>query len=649
MKITRALAVGGLAMMTAACGREPEAAAPPAAPAEAPADAKPNAAEVEARADRLDTFTYANVEEIRVSHVDLDLTVDFEAKSLVGAAILTLNYVDAGARRLLLDTNDLAVAGVEARVNDVWEDVEFLVGPDDPVMGSKLTVELPDGADQVLINYSTAPGAAGLQWLDPAQTAGGETPFVYSQAQPILARSMAPLQDTPAIRITYTARLRTPPNLMAVMAAAQDPDGVRDGDYRFEMPQPVPSYLLALAVGDIEFMPISETIGVYAEEYIVEAAAEEFADAPAMEDAAAEIYGPYRWDRYDMIVMPPSFPFGGMENPRLTFLTPTLVAGDKSLTNVVAHEIAHSWSGNLVTNATWRDAWLNEGFTSYVENRIMERLYGEDRAVMERTLDLQALRADLENIERPELTQLKLPADLSNLDDAFSQVAYIKGAFFLKFLEERYGRAEFDAFLSDYFDAFAFKAVITEDFLDYLDGTLRAARPGVVTNEEIAAWVYGPGLPATIETPHSDRFDLVDAQQAAWLAGGAIGDAKVDAWTTHEWLHFIRTLPGDATPEQFAALDQAFSLSGHKNAEIAFAWYMQAIAAGYEPAFEPLDAFLMRVGRGKFIYPLYTALDAHGRSEWAHDVYARARPGYHPIAQRRIDAILDMPTQDPAE
>ncbi len=587
-----------------------------------------------------DPFTYSNYEEVRVTHVDLDLAVDFAAKTLSGSAALDFQREAAGVNTLTLDANDLAIQSVEAHVNGEWAPADYTLGADDPVMGSRLDISLPRGADKVRVAYATSPEAEGIQWLSAGQTAGKEHPFLFTQFQPLLARTMAPLQDTPAVRFTYDAHITTTPELIAVMSARQDESGDRDGDYSFKMSQPIPSYLLALAVGDIEFEAISKKVGVYAEDYIVEASAAEFEDTPKMMDAIEAMYGPYRWGRYDLIVLPPSFPFGGMENPRLSFMTPTLIAGDKSLTNVVAHELAHSWSGNLVTNATWRDAWLNEGFTSYVENRTMEALYGPERAVMERALDKKSLMADVASASRPELTQLKMPADLAHPDDAFSDVSYVGGMFFLKFLETRFGRESFDAFLKAYFDHYAFQSITTEDFLAYFEDHLWAENPAAVTKDEIDAWIYKPGFPDTIENPQSDAFEKVQAQMDAWLGGGDVIGLETGAWTAHEWLYFIGALPDGVAIEKLAALDGRFTLSTSQNAEIANAWYLKAIPANYEPAFEPLGAFLTRVGRGKFIYPLYASLIKNGRREWAQGVYERARPGYHPIAQKRIDEIF---------
>ena len=588
-----------------------------------------------------DQYTYSNYDEVRVTHADLRLDLNFETKTIDATAVLDLKYLDSDANKVVLDANDLLIKSIQAKSENGWTDVEFSLGPDDPLKGSRLEIGLAERADQIRIDYQTSPGAEGLQWLSPEQTAGKEHPFLFTQFQMLNARTMIPLQDTPAVRMTYKATVKTPPALLAVMSAAQDPDGERDGEYVFDMPQPIPSYLIALAVGDFEFQAINDHMGVYAERYILAQSAAEFEDTPLMEEAIDKLYGPYLWGRYDMIVLPPSFPYGGMENPRISFLTPTLIAGDKSLTNVVAHELAHSWSGNLVTNSTWRDAWLNEGFTSYVENRVMEALYGEERAAMERALDLEKLKDDVEAAERPELTALKMPADMEDPNDAFSQVSYAGGMFFLFFLEDRFGREEFDAFLRRYFEAFAFKSLTTEEFLPYFEDNLWATDPDAVTKAEIDAWIYEPGIPDTLVVPVSDAFERVDEQRKAWVAGEiALNEIDNAAWSTHEWLHFINMLPEDLTQDQFDELEKTFALNNNQNAEIAYAWYMKAISGGYEPAFENLKAFLTRVGRGKFIYKLYQGLIDHDRREWAADVYEKARPGYHPIAQTRIDGIF---------
>jgi aminopeptidase N len=587
-----------------------------------------------------DKFTYANYDEIQITHLDLNLDVNFDEKVLDGVATIEFERLKEGVDTLILDTKDLTIRSVSLSSGGETAPVDYTLGADDEILGQALTIPLKADTDKVLIRYRTSPAAEGLQWLSPEQTAGKEKPYLFSQAQALNARTMTPVQDTPAVRHTYSATLRVPDGLRPLMSASQG-DQEADGSYKFDMPQPIPSYLIAIAVGDIKFKAINDTIGVYAEEYILDASAEEFSETPLMEDANERLYGPYRWGRYDLIVLPPSFPFGGMENPRLSFMTPTLIAGDKSLTNVVAHELAHSWSGNLVTNASWIDAWLNEGFTSYVENRIMEDLYGERRAVMEQALDMEGLKRAIAEAKRPELTRLKLPVDIEHPDDAFTLVSYLKGANFLFFLEDRFGRAAFDPFLKAWFNDNAFTSVTTEDFLSYLDVNLRAQYPEAVTDAEINAWVYEAGLPETSRNPQSEAFAEVEAASQAWFEGGNMDVLKAVAadWSTHEWLHFINTLP-DMPRTQLGALDDAFKLTGTQNAEIAFAWYMQGIKADYDIIYPSLRDFLMTVGRGKFIYRLYGALKENGKADYAEAFYAKARPGYHPIAQRRIDAIL---------
>jgi leukotriene-A4 hydrolase len=591
-----------------------------------------------------DKFTYANYQEVVIKHAALDLDVNFDRKVLDGAVTLRFERLKPGAQTLTLDTKDLLIKAVALETEGGWMPADYTLSDADPVLGSALNVSIGTEAEHVRIIYETSPTAEGLQWLTPAQTAGKKKPYLFSQAQAINARTMLPVQDTPAVRLTYEASLRVPDGLLPLMSASQDGQDA-DGDWTFSMPQPIPSYLIAIAVGDIKFKAINDTIGVYAEDYILDASAEEFAETPMMEVANTELYGPYRWGRYDLIVLPPSFPFGGMENPRLSFMTPTLIAGDKSLTNVVAHELAHSWSGNLVTNASWRDAWLNEGFTSYVENRVMEELYGERRAVMEQVLDMEGLKRAISEAKRPELTHLKLPDDMAHPDDAFTLVSYLKGANFLFFLEDRFGREAFDPFLKSWFNDNAFQSVTTEDFIAYLHKNLHKDNPDALTRAELDAWVYGPGLPSTARTPQSDAFDVVTGLLGTWLAGDSNGDEMLAAskeWSTHEWLHMLNSLDdfGDVGVETLDVLDETYAFTGTANAETAFAWYMQAIKVGYEPAYPALEEFLMTVGRGKFIYRLYGALKDNGQAEMANRIFAKAKAGYHPIAQRRISDIL---------
>ena len=587
---------------------------------------------------RRDTHSYANVDEVRVTHLELDVTVLFDEKQLRAAAMLSFERVREDANTLVLDTRDLNITAVESwSALGGFDPASYSLGATDPILGTSLTVVLPVEATRIRVTYETSPHASGLQWLSPEQTAGGEHPFMFTQSQAIHARSWIPLQDTPAVRMTYGARVKVPEGLRAVMSAGNDPEVVMDGNYRLDMTQPIPSYLVALAVGDLAFRPLSDRAGVFAEPSVVDVAAAEFEDTPSMIEATERLYGPYRWERYDLLVLPPSFPFGGMENPRLTFATPTILAGDKSLVALVAHELAHSWSGNLVTNATWRDFWLNEGFTVYIERRIIEELYGPGREEMEAVLGVQAMDADLNRLD-PRDQALHADLDGRDPDEGMTQIAYEKGALFLKHLEEAVGREAFDDFLRGYFDHFAFQSITTADFESYLSEHL------TVDAVPVSEWIYEPGLPASVRRPASDVFDRLEGQASRWI-GGEIAATDLDTaeWTTFEWLHFLGVLPEEVSLGRLGELDRAYELTESGNAEIAHQWLLIAIRNSYRPADSRLERYLVEIGRRKLILPLYAALaETPAGLSRARAIYDRARPGYHPISSDSIDAVLDV-------
>ena len=588
----------------------------------------------------VDYHSFANTADYRVRHLDLDLTVDFSRKVLEGEAILQFDRLNEANNPLVLDTRDIVVESVRAGNGENLQETTFTLVDSDDFLGEPLTIELPDDATTVAIRYRTVPGASGLQWLDPIQTAGKQHPFLFTQAQAIHARSFVPLQDTPGVRMTYNATIRTPAELRAVMSANNDPDTEKNGVYKFSMPQPIPSYLIALAVGDLEFRAMGERTGVYAEKELLDASAAEFEDTESMLEIAEDDYGPYRWDRYDLLILPPSFPFGGMENPRLSFITPTVLAGDKSLVALIAHELAHSWSGNLVTNSTWRDLWLNEGFTTYLTSRIMQNVYGDDRYYMEMALGYARLQSDLESLD--EAAQI-LAIDMRGIDpdDAFSNIPYNKGALFLYEMEQKVGRESFDQFLLGYFNEFAFQSVTTEDFLAYLERTLLQTHMEALDIDRINQWIFEPGLPDGAPHPTSDAFTRLDPIRQGWLDGEIeANDIDTDSWTYHQWKYFLDGMPEMLSAEQLAEIDAAFGLTASRNNEVAFSWLRIAIRNDYAPAFARLEDFLMSIGRNKFVMPLYQDLMDNDKSDFAVRVYEQAKPGYHPLTVKRNSQIV---------
>jgi aminopeptidase N len=606
----------------------------------------------------LDYHSFANVEQFRVTRLELDLRVDSDAKVLRGVVGLQVKRLDPGATELILDTRDLAVAEVSQKAQDVlgatakdqttWVSRPYHFERKDPILGQALVIELPPSKrpnEFIRIEYETSPTAPALQWLSAKQTAGKRKPFLFTESEPIAARSWIPLQDTPQVRVTYKALIHTSPDVLAVMSAKNDPHAKRNGEYSFVMPEAVPSYLIALAVGDLAFKETGPRTGVYAEKAVIKQAAKEFADTESMIQISEKLFGPYRWDRYDILVMPPSFPMGGMENPRLSFITPTVIAGDKSLVSVIAHELAHSWSGNLVSNATWRDLWLNEGFTDYLESRIMNAVYGERREMMERVLGLRSLRDDLGRL-KPADQVLAIDLRDRDPDEVFSDVPYEKGRLFLTYLDAKFGHERFEAFLRGYFDHFALKSITTEQFLKYLQENLLDRVPGVVTRDQVMAWVSGPGIPPDAVLPTSDAFAPVDGARTSWL-GGKVAAKKLDTheWVAQQWLYFLDNMPATLTAAQMADLDQAFGFTRTANAEIGHSWFLWVIRNHYQPGYVRLEEYLKTIGRRKLIKPLYEELmKTPAGATQAKRVYALARPGYHPQTVAAIDAIVNPPS-----
>jgi leukotriene-A4 hydrolase len=599
--------------------------------------------------DPRDHHSYSEPDRVRVKHLDLSLHVDFEVEILIGSATLEVERIDQAAP-LILDTRDLKIESVEAVNRNVGADqaphsrqLRWSLGPIDPILGAPLLIELTEDGTHVAVHYRTSPAASGLQWLRPGQTAGKEQPFLFSQSQSIHARSWIPIQDSPGVRFTYSAAIDASLPLTPLMAAEsrkmlERPDGAAR---IFRMHHPVPAYLVAVAVGEIRCQPIGPRTAVYAEPAVVSGASAEFEDMERMVETVESLYGPYRWDRYDVLVLPPSFPFGGMENPMLTFATPTILAGDKSLVSLISHELAHSWSGNLVTNATWRDFWLNEGFTTYIENRIQEALYGREQALMEQVIDHRELETELASHE-PQDQILHIDLTGRDPDEGCTRIPYIKGALLLRLMEQTFGRAAFDRFLNRYFDRFAFQSITTSMALDYLRQELFAKYPEQAKAIDLEEWVFQPGLPEAAPKPQSDRLDAVAQYAFRWSAGDlSAGQIETGHWVTQEWIEFLQRVSRPLTLDQAHELDDAFQLTGRKNSEVLFEWLQMAIESLYEPAFPRLEEFLLTVGRGRFIRPLYTLLRRDPRMrEWAAEIYVRARPGYHTIARTALDKLF---------
>ncbi len=597
----------------------------------------PMVAPVLASADAVDAKSYARPLEARVTHVDLDLDLDFEQQRVSGRAVLDVE-AKPDASEIVLDDNGLDIASI---TDGEGNPLKYSVGEARDDMGAPLTIHIGN-ARKIAIAYSAA-HADSLQWLSPEQTAGGTHPFLFSQGQAIFNRSWIPTQDSPGIRQTWSARITAPSKLTVVMSglAQGEPEDLGDGRraFRFAMDKPVAPYLIAIAAGDIVHRELGERTGVWAEPATIVTAAAELADTENMVAAAERLYGPYRWGRYDMIVLPPSFPYGGMENPVMTFLTPTFIAGDRSLTGLVAHELAHSWSGNLVTNAVWGDSWINEGVTSYFESRISEEIYGKRRAEQEAALSFQEIEDVL--ADKGATSQVTALHQTDPDIEQESGIVYEKGSYFLRTLERKVGRERFDAWLRQWFDKHAFQPATSAMIYDDLRTNLArddAEAEALMLHE----WIYDPGLPANVVRPDPAAFADVDKAVAAYAATGTIPAAAWKGWTAAERQRFMRNLPQEQSAHALAALDSALGLSKTGNNEVKFLWLKLALGNRYQPIVPLTEEFLGRVGRAKFVAPLYEVMMEQGA--WgqgiAKPLYAKVRGRYHAQTRGKVDKLV---------
>ena len=593
-----------------------------------------------------DGHSYANVDKVRTKHLHLEIDVNFDNRTIYGVARHEMQ--NSGVDTAIFDIKALEIQKVTIGTRGNEVETDFIIGKNDELLGQPLMVKIKKTTQNVNIYYKTTDKTEALDWLDPKLTVGRKFPFMYSQGEAILTRSWIPLQDLPSNRITYTAEVKVPKDLRAIMSAKNPTSKSEDGVYHFEMKQPIPCYLIAIAVGNLAYKKLGKNCGVITEPEMIDKCAYEFVDIPKMIKAAEKIYGKYQWEQYDIVILPYSFPFGGMENPRLTFANPTIIAGDRSLVSVIAHELAHSWSGNLVTNATWDDFWLNEGFTVYFENRIMEEIYGKETADMLSIIEFQGLEDDLELIKKskhPEDSKLKLNLNGRSPDDGMTAIAYVKGAFFLKTLEQKVGRKLFDKFLNDYFQHYSFKTITTERFEEYLNYDLLTPNKIEFNTKE---WLYKEGLPLNCVRLESPRFEEVQKLADKFAAGVDIFKVKKkknritrEKYITQEWLEFIRRLPNSMTPARLAILDEKLNFKGWGNSEIMTEWYLLGIKCGYKKIRPEMKRFLYKVGRRKFTAPIYEALTKTPDDLlWSKKVFMRANVSYHFVTYTTVEEML---------
>ncbi len=585
-----------------------------------------------------DEHSYSKPELAVVKHLDLDIKVDFDTQTISGKASWTIDNISKG-NEIIFDENTLNITKVT--LGDEEKETKFELGKDVEFHGKPLHITIEPNTTKVNIYYNTTKDAVALQWLKPEQTADKKKPFLFSQGESVWSRTWIPCQDSPGIRFTYNAKVTVPKDLLAVMSAVNPQKKNDTGVYTFKQDKAIPSYLMAIAVGDIEFQAIDNRTGVYAEPSMLKKSAWEFAELGKMVVAAEKLYGPYRWGRYDVLVLPPSFPYGGMENPNLTFLTPGVIAGDRSLTSLLAHELGHSWSGNLVTNATWDDIWLNEGFTTYVEHRIGEAIFGKKEFEMQNVITNKEL---VDNVAEygntsPD-TRLKVSLTGRNPDDGISMIPYVKGYAFLRVIENAVGREKFDPFIKNYFDSHAFQSITTEDFVKYLNENLIKGDKALADKIQLEEWIYKPGIPSNILPVSSADFDAIDKIQKSWRETGVAGLSK-KITTTAEKQHFIDHLPADITVKEMESIDKEFNFTKGGNFIIKRQWFVQAIIHQYKAANPDIEQFLIGISRTGSVMMLYKEMVKTPEGKvWAKQIFEKAKSGYHATTIQAVEGIL---------
>uniref|UniRef100_A0A336KHS5 Leukotriene A(4) hydrolase n=1 Tax=Culicoides sonorensis TaxID=179676 RepID=A0A336KHS5_CULSO len=576
------------------------------------------------RMGEVDPNSYAEPEKVVIQHADLDWEIDFNRKIISGSVTLKFKILaEEGIEKILLDVSDLRIESIFAKVPAGEIPLTFTVT--DPVenIGSKLTISLPNvtkGEIAIVIDYDTV-SASALAWLDPEQTSGKKHPYVFSQCQAIHARSILPCQDTPAVKFTYTAVVKHPSQLIALMSAIRDEEKSSAGISRFQQTVPIPSYLLAIAVGPL----VSRTIGpiskVWSEQEQIEEAAYEFVDTDNFVQKASEICGPYVWKEYNLLVLPKSFPFGGMENPTLTFVTPTIIAHDRSLVDVVAHEIAHSWTGNLVTNKNFEHFWLNEGSTVFVEGKILGRIHGKAYRDFHALHGLTDLVDTIKNqlADEPQLT--KLVVNLTDLspDDAFSSVPYMKGSTFLRYIEDLVGGPDvFEPFLKFYLNKFKYQSIVTDDFKKTLyDYFNEKGLANLLDPIDWDAWLFGEGMPPVIPKYDTSLVDACHKHTNLWsdntldvIKTSDVIKEKLSSSQVTEFLSGLleKETITDLNAAKIALLSETYGLDSTQNAEIRFRYMRLCIRARLREKLSDILTFANSNFRMKFVRPIYKDL-----------------------------------------
>ncbi|PHH62455.1 hypothetical protein CDD81_7102 [Ophiocordyceps australis] len=600
-----------------------------------------------------DPTTLSNYGAWRTRHTTVSFRLDFDKKRLVGSVLLQLeSQTDKESNLVVLDSAFVHVSSV--LVNS--KESEWELKPHSAPFGAPLHISVPHAVCKgelldVAIHVETTDKCSALQWLTPAQTSNKKHPYMFSQCQAINARSIFPCQDTPDVKSTYTFNLTSILPVVASGVPVGDHDATpgTEKEYKFEQKVPIPSYLFAVASGDIAKASIGpRSVVVTGPNELADCKWELERDMEKFMEVAEGLIFPYKWGEYNVLVLPPSFPFGGMENPVYTFATPTIISGDRQNVDVIAHELSHSWSGNLVSNASWEHFWLNEGWTVYLERRIQAAIHGDADFDFSSIIGWKGLEDAIELFGKDhEYTKLVINHTNVDPEDVYSQVAYEKGFHFLYYLDRLVGRDNFDKFIPYYFTKWSGKSLDSFEFRDTFVDFFNELGDQDVKNKVAAidwdAKFYTPGLPPK---PDFDTTMVTACYDLAgkWNDSSFEPAAKdVEAFTANQKLVFLDKVQQTKamSPERAQLLGKVYDFISSKNAELRTAYYLVALKANDATSFYGAAELLGTVGRMKFVRPLFRALNKVDR-ELALNTFAKNRDFYHPICRGMVQKDLGI-------
>ncbi|KAJ5630562.1 uncharacterized protein N7484_010662 [Penicillium longicatenatum] len=600
-----------------------------------------------------DPNTLSNYNNWRSTHITANFDILFDQKKLVGNVVHKFTSItDAVSREIILDTSHLDIGSVKVDGQpSKWELLPTL----DP-FGTPLKISLEQGVKlneivEVDIAVKTTEKCTALQWLTPAQTSNKKHPYMFSQCQAIHARSIFPCQDTPDVKSTLDFNITSPLPVMTSGLLTQSDETSQSGHklYRFHQSVPIPSYLFAIASGDVSQASIGpRSVVATSPDKLEECKWELEADTESFIKTIEKIVSPYAWGQYNVLILPPSFPYGGMENPIFTFATPSIISKDRENIDVIAHELAHSWSGNLVTNASWEHFWLNEGWTVYLERRILAAIHGEAYRHFSAIIGWKALTDSVEHFGHDhEFTKLITDLKGKDPDDAFSSIPYEKGFNFLFYLENLVGKPKFDKFIPYYFTTFQRKSLDSYEFkasiLSFFESDAEASK--LLNELDWDKWFYSPGMPPKPEFDTS-LVDVVYALAKKWetLPSSSFKPqvSDLEGLTANQIVVFLEQIlrwEQPLRPELSKLMGEVYGLSKSENIEVSNLYFQVGMKAGDESVIEPTTELLGRIGRMKFVRPLYRNLQKINRPV-ALATFEKYKDFYHPICRGMVEKDL---------